>query len=105
MAVGYVLLAELGDVRLRDLRHSFASVAVSEGASLPIIGALLGQTDAATTQRYAHLSNDPVRADSEEVRTVDLMERVEEEPSTRGSAWSAEAPSSRTCRADQVVGG
>lgn len=55
----------LSDVRLHDLRHSFASVAVSSGASLPIIGALLGNRDTATTQRYAHLSDDPVRSASE----------------------------------------
>ncbi|MBO6540329.1 MAG: tyrosine-type recombinase/integrase [Rhizobiaceae bacterium] len=63
------LRAEAGieDVRLHDLRHSFASVAVSGGASLPIIGALLGHTNSATTQRYAHLHDDPVRAASESV--------------------------------------
>lgn len=55
-------LASLEDVRLHDLRHSFASVAVSGGASLPIIGALLGHKDSATTQRYAHLSDDPLKA-------------------------------------------
>ena len=60
-------MAGLEDVRLHDLRHSFASVAVSGGASLPIIGALLGHTNSATTQRYAHLSNDPVKSASESV--------------------------------------
>ncbi len=54
--------AGLGDVRLHDLRHSFASVAAAGGASLPIIGALLGHSQAATTHRYAHLSDDPLRA-------------------------------------------
>lgn len=58
-------MAGIGDVRLHDLRHSFASVAVSGGASLPIIGALLGHTDSATTQRYAHLHDDPLKAASE----------------------------------------
>jgi len=58
-------MAGLEDVRLHDLRHSFASVAVSGGASLPIIGALLGHTNSATTQRYAHLHDDPLRAASE----------------------------------------
>jgi integrase len=53
--------AGLSDVRLHDFRHSFASIAVSGGASLPVIGALLGHTDNATTARYAHLTNDPVR--------------------------------------------
>ena len=51
--------AELEGVRLHDLRHSFASIAVSGGASLPIIGALLGHTNSATTQRYAHLHDKP----------------------------------------------
>lgn len=60
-------MAGLQDVRLHDLRHSFASVAVSGGASLPIIGALLGHAHSATTQRYAHLSDDPLRAASEAV--------------------------------------
>jgi integrase len=61
------LRAGLADVRLHDLRHSFASVAAAGGASLPIIGALLGHTQAATTQRYAHLSDDPLRAVAENV--------------------------------------
>ncbi|WP_300381363.1 site-specific integrase [Henriciella sp.] len=47
--------AELFDVRLHDLRHTFASVAVSKGQSLPIIGALLGHSQTQTTARYAHL--------------------------------------------------
>jgi integrase len=61
--------AGLSDVRLHDLRHSFASIAVSGGASLPIIGALLGHAHSATTQRYAHLSDDPLLAASEAVGT------------------------------------
>ncbi|MFK8036114.1 MAG: site-specific integrase [Hyphomicrobiales bacterium] len=57
----------LEDVRLHDLRHSFASIAVSGGASLPIIGALLGHYDSSTTQRYAHLHYDPLKAASQAV--------------------------------------
>lgn len=57
--------AKIPDVRLHDLRHSFASVAASNGQSLPIIGALLGHTQAQTTQRYAHLLDDPVRRASD----------------------------------------
>ena len=53
--------AGLDDVRLHDLRHSFASVGAAAGQSLPVIGALLGHTQAATTQRYAHLAADPLR--------------------------------------------
>jgi site-specific recombinase XerD len=48
-------------VRLHDLRHSFASMAVAGGLSLPIIGALLGHTQPATTARYAHLAADPLK--------------------------------------------
>ena len=55
------------DVRLHDLRHSFASVAVANGASLAVIGALLGHGNAATTARYARLSNDPLRAANERI--------------------------------------
>jgi integrase len=54
--------AGLADVRLHDLRHSFASVGAAGGLSLPMIGALLGHKHAATTARYAHLSADPLRA-------------------------------------------
>jgi integrase len=54
--------AGLVDVRLHDLRHSFASVAAAGGMSLPIIGKMLGHTQAQTTQRYAHLASDPVKA-------------------------------------------
>lgn len=60
-------MAGIEDVRLHDLRHSFASVAVSGGASLPIIGALLGHSDSATTQRYAHLHDDPLKAATESI--------------------------------------
>jgi len=62
--------ADLDDVRIHDLRHSFASVAASSGLSLPMIGALLGHTQPQTTQRYAHLANDPVKAANERVGTA-----------------------------------
>jgi len=47
--------AGLDEVRVHDLRHSFASVLAAGGASLVLIGQLLGHTQAATTQRYTHL--------------------------------------------------
>ena len=53
--------AGLDDARLHDLRHSFASVGARGGMSLPVIGALLGHRETATTARYAHLSDDPLR--------------------------------------------
>ena len=53
--------AKLEDVRLHDLRHSFASRALALGESLPVIGKLLGHTQVETTARYAHLARDSVR--------------------------------------------
>lgn len=53
--------AELHDVRLHDLRHSFAAVGASGGASLAIIGGLLGHSQPSTTKRYAHLSDNPLQ--------------------------------------------
>ena len=58
-------IARLRDVRPHDLRHSFASVGASGGVSLPIIGKLLGHSQMVTTERYSHLSADPVRAANE----------------------------------------
>ena len=54
--------ARLENLRLHDLRHGFASVGAIGGDSLFVLGKLLGHADAATTQRYAHLAADPLRA-------------------------------------------
>jgi integrase len=54
--------AGLDGVRLHDLRHSFASIGAGASMGLPIIGKLLGHSQAATTHRYAHLDADPLRA-------------------------------------------
>jgi integrase len=54
--------AGLCDVRLLDLRHSFASIAVSGGDSLYLVGKVLGHRQSRTTERYAHLKDDPLRA-------------------------------------------
>ncbi|MFO1127731.1 MAG: integrase arm-type DNA-binding domain-containing protein [Rhodospirillales bacterium] len=62
--------ALLPDVRIHDLRHSFASVAVAAGASLPLIGGLLGHSQPATTHRYAHLADDPLKAAADMVGTA-----------------------------------
>jgi integrase len=53
--------AGVEDVRVHDLRHSYAALLVSGGASLEMIGKLLGHTQAQTTHRYAHLMDDPLR--------------------------------------------
>lgn len=50
------------EVRVHDLRHTFASLLVSGGASLEMIGKLLGHSQMQTTQRYAHLMDSPLRA-------------------------------------------
>lgn len=57
----------LDDVRLHDLRHSFASVAVSGGMGLPILGKILGHASPATTARYAHLATDPLLLAADQV--------------------------------------
>lgn len=57
-------------VRVHDLRHTHASILASLGLSLPIIGRLLGHTQAATTQRYAHLMDDPLRAATERAGAI-----------------------------------
>ena len=59
--------AGLPELRLHDLRHTFASIAVMGGMSLPMVGALLGHKHARTTQRYAHLAGDPLRNAVEKV--------------------------------------
>jgi integrase len=59
--------ANLNNVRLHGLRHSFASVAASGGQSLVVIGKMLGHSKATTTARYAHLADDPVKAASNAV--------------------------------------
>ena len=59
--------AELDDVRIHDLRHTFASEAVMAGESLPTVGKILGHTQAQTTARYAHLADDPLQNASDRV--------------------------------------
>ena len=53
--------AGLKDVRLHDTRHSFASMALSGGETIRTVGRLLGHDNAATTLKYAHLSDATVR--------------------------------------------
>lgn len=56
--------------RLYDLRHTYASIGAGGGLNLPIIGRLLGHTQARTTQRYAHLADDPLREAAEKITTI-----------------------------------
>jgi len=53
--------AQLKDVRIHDLRHSFASVPASSGESLLVVRSLLGHKRVATTERYEHLGDDPAK--------------------------------------------
>ena len=59
--------AGLEDVRIHDLRHSYASRALALGEGLPMIAKLLGHTQVETTARYAHLARDSVRESAERV--------------------------------------
>ena len=76
--------ANLGGVRLHDLRHSFASAALRGGAILPVIAKLLGHADLNTTSRYAHLTDDPVRLAAE--RTAKELDGAMKSPQVRGSS-------------------
>jgi integrase len=76
--------AEIEGLRLHDLRHSFASILVAGGATLPMIGRLLGHTQVSTTQRYAHLDVDPLRELVAKVgAVVDGANKVADEKATK----------------------
>lgn len=62
--------AGISNLRVHDLRHTFASTLASAGATLPLIGALLGHSNPTTTARYAHLFQDPQRAAVERVAAI-----------------------------------
>ena len=59
--------AGLEDVRMHDLRHSYASRALALGETLPVIGKLLGHSDIETTARYAHLAQDSLHETAERI--------------------------------------
>lgn len=71
--------AGLPEVRLHDLRHSHASVGIANGLTLPLIGGILGHTQASTTERYAHLDTDPVKAASALIAQKIIEMRTQEE--------------------------
>lgn len=59
--------ASLDDIRLHDLRHSFASVGAGAGMGLQIVGKLLGHKDPKTTARYSHIADDPAKAAADRI--------------------------------------
>ena len=65
---------ELDDVHLHDFRHNLASVAIASGDSLYIVGKLLGHRNSATTERYSHVSPDPILAVAN--RTAERIEAM-----------------------------
>lgn len=67
--------AGLADVRIHDLRHNYASTAMAGGHHLKVIGSLLGHSDTKTTERYAHLANDPLQTANETIsnKILDAM--------------------------------
>jgi integrase len=71
--------AGLLGVRVHDLRHSFASFAAADGNSLYLIGKVLGHKQARTTEIYAHLADDPIRAvaDRTEARIAAAMASID----------------------------
>ncbi|WP_421880230.1 site-specific integrase [Pacificispira sp.] len=76
--------AGLEDLRIHDLRHSFASFGVTAGASLPVIGGLLGHRSMTATSTYAHLAADPLRDASERVGSLVGEILFSEKPNSLG---------------------
>jgi integrase len=72
--------AGLVDLRVHDLRHSFASEIASGGGSLPLIGALLGHSNPQTTSRYAHLYLSPMRQATERVGSTFMAASADAPP-------------------------
>lgn len=73
--------AGIGDVRIHDLRHTFASFGASGGIGLPLIGGILGHRQASTTQRYAHLADTPLRRAADEIGRMIAATLIAVEPS------------------------
>jgi len=83
--------ADLQGVRLHDLRHSFASFGAAGGASLLLIGKALGHSQSATTARYAHLGNDPVRGLVEKVGATIMAAQKAARPDAGADAHATAA--------------
>lgn len=75
--------ADLDDVRLHDLRHSFASAAASSGIPLMLVGGLLGHSSPQSTARYAHLWQEPLARASEDIIETFNLDSVGESNNAR----------------------
>jgi len=87
------------DVRLHDLRHSFASILVNQGVSLYVVQGLLGHSQARATQRYAHLTSDTLSDAAEVIGAVilpcaDAPIASEKQRRNHSDLWRQMAPSS-----------
>jgi len=84
--------AAIEDVRIHDLRHSFASVGASNGDSVLIIGALLGHRSTKTTERYTHLSDHPLKSAADRI-SDEIAKQLDQTLSvTMGAAEDVEDP-------------
>jgi len=79
--------------RIHDLRHAFASAMVASGASLPIVGKILGHSQAATTERYAHVEKSPAKKAADDAAQL-IAERWNKASETAASEAESKAPAS-----------
>ena len=84
--------AGLENVRIHDLRHSFASRALALGEGLPIIGELLGHRRVGTTARYAHLARESVKASAGRVAASIQADILAGVPARDAAGWSSLVP-------------
>jgi integrase len=85
--------AGLTDVRLHDIRHSFASLGLARGLSLPVLGKLLGHARVSTTERYAHLAKDAVMRAAEDVGgRIGALLGIDQAPAGGGEVVAMPSP-------------